>query len=76
MFKLKLNYYTYIITLPTTLKQALLLPDPVLSGGFVDPDGPTVSYSSIYCLTLYTPKLNVEIMMILGVLEYQCQLGF
>ena len=29
MFKLKLNYKTHIITLPTTLKQALLLPDPV-----------------------------------------------
>ena len=24
------NHYTHIITLPTTLKQALLLPDPVL----------------------------------------------
>ena len=23
------NYYTHIITLPTTLKQVLLLPDPV-----------------------------------------------
>ena len=28
MFKLKLNYKTHINTLPTTLKQALLLPDP------------------------------------------------
>ena len=27
MFKLKLNYKTHINTLPTTLKQALLLPD-------------------------------------------------
>ena len=30
MFKLKtVNYYTHIIALPTTLTQALLLPDPV-----------------------------------------------
>ena len=29
MFKLKLNYYNRIITLPTTLTQVLLLPDPV-----------------------------------------------
>ena len=31
MFKLKVNYYTHIITLPTTLKRALLLLDPVFS---------------------------------------------
>ena len=29
MFKLKLNYYTHVITLLTTLKQAFLLSDPV-----------------------------------------------
>ena len=29
MFKLKQNYYTHIMTLPTTLKQVFLLPDPV-----------------------------------------------
>ena len=28
MFKLKLHYYTHVITLPTTLTQASLLPDP------------------------------------------------
>ena len=27
-----INYYIHIITLPTTLKQALLLPDPVFTG--------------------------------------------
>ena len=32
MFKLikTINYYTHIIILPTTLKQVLLLPDPIL----------------------------------------------